>query len=193
MANKMKTMQKCCCEEEPNPPLVCFRCLSGTTPRFFDVTVPRSWAKRSTTGAVLFEIPAGTYRCEQVDSNTCLWKVAVGSYQAFTPSSPFILCPGPNPETANMFIAARLEPNGIGGIQVQFGTYREQPALGNNFGGPGMFNRINSLGSGSIDCKTIDVSGTDIGQDTPSTGECVFGPFAYFGHDAGDFRCKAIA
>lgn len=172
----------CCCNSLP-PVLSCGQCTTGT-PRYFDVTVPRSWYERRTVGTLLFEVAAGTYRCVQVSN--CFWKVHVGSYLS---NSSGGACPGLSPQTVDVYVAALIEASGLGGIRITFGVWEERP--GSSAWAFRMFIGLVELGTG-VNCKAIDADYITAG-DFYTTGEfCVEGGASDGGHEAGTANALAI-
>lgn len=185
MANKMATMQGCCCETLP-PEYECGTCQAGTTPTFFDVTMVRATIKRASTGVVFFEIPAGTYRCVQVSD--CLWLYYIGSYSNMVEAAPCGTFPS---ETADIYVGAKIIVSS--GVRVQYGVYRIQPFYGSggfhNQWGPNPVS--GDLGTGP-DCGTIDVSEVEIDLDLTGGLHCIDGPYAYYAWEAGTMRAVAV-
>jgi hypothetical protein len=93
-----------------------------------------------------------------------------------------------------MYVAVWLQfVGGIIGLRATYGAWREAPPFyANNFHIQGLWSHASSLGY-SVNCKTIDVAGTETSFDVPENDYCVEGsPFSYFGYDAGAYRCQAV-
>jgi hypothetical protein len=92
--------------------------------------------------------------------------------------------------TEDIYVAVWKKAGLLG--EIQYGAWREASAVYTpNFHTQGLWSTQTNLGS-STNCKTIDLSGSVVSQDVPSNAYCVDANTAYFGWDAGTYRCEAV-